>query len=154
MTDLREGEVVVSAPPAQDAGLIFIGRIGTPWTRRADCPRQGAPDGPVCTIEVFEPWVAALDGVATYASLEILYWMDQSRRDLVRQSPAQDGQSRGTFSLRSPLRPNPIASSVVALVRVEGARLFVRGLDCVDGTPLLDLKPDRREFRMPGDCSN
>jgi tRNA (Thr-GGU) A37 N-methylase len=52
-------------------------------------------------------------------------------------------QTTGTFALRSPVRPNPIASSVVALVDVEGATLRVRGLDCLDGTPLIDLKPDR-----------
>ena len=48
----------------------------------------------------------------------------------------------GTFALRSPVRPNPIASSLVELVAVDGSSLHVRGLDCVDGTPLLDLKPE------------
>ena len=148
-TDLRMGEVAVKAPPPTDAGLVFIGRIRTIWTSRGDCPRQGALDGPICTIEVFEPWTVALDGLANYASLEVLYWMNRSRRDLVRQSPANDGQSRGTFSLRSPIRPNPIATAIVSLERVEGACLFVRGLDCLDGTPLLDIKPDRRIFQTP-----
>jgi tRNA (Thr-GGU) A37 N-methylase len=60
------------------------------------------------------------------------------------QVPGIYGESaggRGTFALRSPVRPNPIAMSVVRLVRVEGTRLSVVGLDCLDGTPLLDLKP-------------
>ena len=48
---------------------------------------------------------------------------------------------RGTFSLRSPARPNPIAMSVVKLLKIEGNKLSVVGLDCLDGTPLLDLKP-------------
>jgi len=147
--NLRTGEVSVAPPPATDAGLVFIGRIGTPWTERSACPRQGALDGPLCTIEVFEPWIAALDGVAQYPTLEILYWMNQSRRDLVRQNPANDHRIRGTFALRSPIRPNPIASSIVALERLEGGMLFVRGLDCLDGTPLLDIKPDRRCFSPP-----
>jgi len=73
----------------------------------------------------------------------VLYWLHEARRDLVRQSPRRDGTSLGTFSLRSPLRPNPIGSSIVRLVRRAGAVLEVRGLDCLDGTPLLDLKPDR-----------
>ncbi|PKP63675.1 MAG: tRNA (N6-threonylcarbamoyladenosine(37)-N6)-methyltransferase TrmO, partial [Alphaproteobacteria bacterium HGW-Alphaproteobacteria-8] len=64
------------------------------------------------------------------------------RRDLVRQSPRRDGATVGTFALRSPVRPNPIASSVVTLVAVEGDTLVVRGLDCVDGTPLIDIKPE------------
>lgn len=147
--DLRHGEIFVTAPPATDAGLVFIGRIGTPWTERAACPRQGALDGPLCTIEVFEPWIAALEGIAQYPTLEILYWMNQARRDLVRQNPANDRRMCGTFALRSPLRPNPIASSIVVLERLEGGRLFVRGLDCLDGTPLLDIKPDRRCFTPP-----
>jgi len=64
----------------------------------------------------------------------------------VRQSPANDGSTRGTFALRSPVRPNPIGTSIVRLVRVEAGIVSVRGLDCLDGTPLLDLKPDRCLF--------
>ena len=60
------------------------------------------------------------------------------------------GRTHGTFALRSPLRPNPISTSVVELVGREGpATLLVRGLDCLDGTPLLDLKPERGAFRPP-----
>ena len=67
--------------------------------------------------------------------------MHRARRDLVRQTPA-GAETTGTFALRSPVRPNPIASSVVELVAIEGGTLQVRGLDCIDGTPLLDLKPE------------
>lgn len=76
----------------------------------------------------------------------MLYWLHQSRRDLVRQSPANDGTTRGTFSLRTPVRPNPIGTSIATLVSVNGGDVLVRGLDCIDGTPLLDLKPDRTLF--------
>ena len=144
--DIRPGEVAVEAPPATDAGLVFIGRILTPWSTRAECPRQGRQDGPVCRIEVFEPWVAALDGIEAFEQIEVLYWLHLSRRDLVRQSPRGDGTTRGAFALRSPVRPNPIGTQLVRLVAVEGAPLLVRGLDCLDGTPLVDLKPDRCAF--------
>ena len=121
-----------------------------------ETPRQGRHDGPVCTIEIYEPWVAALQGVEKFERLEVLYWLDRSRRDLVLQSPASSGEVFGTFSLRSPVRPNPIGTSIVLLDKVEGSRLFVRGLDCLDGTPLIDLKPDRTLFKpiappQPGD---
>lgn len=140
--DIRPGEVRVEAGEPSDAALRFIGRIGTPWKRRADCPRSGDPAaGPVCRVEVFEPWVAALHGVERHDWLELLYWMHEARRDLVRQSP-RGGETTGTFALRSPVRPNPIATSRVRLVGIEGAHLLVRGLDCLDGTPLLDIKPD------------
>jgi tRNA-Thr(GGU) m(6)t(6)A37 methyltransferase TsaA len=95
---------------------------------------------------VHEPWVAGLDGIDQFQQIEVLYWLHESRRDLVRQSPANDGNTRGTFSLRSPARPNPIGTSLVTLVDREGPTLSVRGLDCLDGTPLLDLKPDRCLF--------
>lgn len=154
--EIRDGEVAVAPPTATDAGLVFVGRIHTPWTDRLTCPRQGRLDGPTCRIEVFEPWIAALDGISEFERLEVLYWLHQSRRDLVRQSPRNDGQARGTFSLRTPVRPNPIATQIVQLVSVDGPNILVRGLDCLDGTPLLDLKPDRTLFtplapRQPGD---
>ncbi|HKX08675.1 MAG TPA: tRNA (N6-threonylcarbamoyladenosine(37)-N6)-methyltransferase TrmO [Stellaceae bacterium] len=154
--EVRAGEVTVEAPAPTDAGLVFIGRIHTPWTDRMETPRQGRLDGPTCRIEVFEPWVAALDGIQEFARLEVIYWLHLSRRDLVLQSPRNDGAARGTFSLRSPARPNPIGTQIVALVRVESANVLVRGLDCLDGTPLLDLKPERASFtplapRQPGD---
>jgi tRNA-Thr(GGU) m(6)t(6)A37 methyltransferase TsaA len=144
--ELREGELAVEMPPARDAGLVFIGRIRTPWTSCEDTPRQGRHDGPVCRLEIFEPWVPALKGVDFYSNLEVIYWLHRSRRDLVLQSPKDNRSTRGTFSLRSPQRPNPIGTSIVKLVGIEGSTVLVRGLDCLDETPLLDIKPDRCEF--------
>ncbi len=88
----------------------------------------------------------ALKGVDFYSNLEVIYWLHLSRRDLVLQSPKNNKSTRGTFSLRSPVRPNPIGTSIVKLVGIEGNTVLVRGLDCLDETPLLDLKPDRCEF--------
>ena len=144
--EIRDGEVAIEAPPPRDAALYFIGRIRTPWTSRLATPRQGRLDGPVCRLEIFEPWVPALKGVDFYSNLEVIYWLHQSRRDLVLQSPKNDKSTRGTFSLRSPVRPNPIATSIARFVALEGNTVLVRGLDCLDGTPLIDLKPDRCEF--------
>jgi tRNA-Thr(GGU) m(6)t(6)A37 methyltransferase TsaA len=144
--EIRKAELAVEMPPITDAGLVVIGRIHTPWTSRMETPRQGRTDGPLCRIEVFEPWVTALDSLSEFERLEVLYWLHLSRRDLVLQSPASDGTSRGTFSLRSPARPNPIGTSIATLVSVEGPMVIVRDLDCLDGTPLLDLKPDRSLF--------
>ena len=111
----------------------------------ADAKRVSAAwrsDGPICTIEVDERWHAALTGLAGHRRIQVLYWMHQARRDLVLQTPYRTGQTTGSFGLRSPVRPNPIASSFVELVAIEGVTLRVRGLDCLDGTPLIDLKPD------------
>lgn len=145
-SDLRAGEKAVAMPAAPDAQVYFIGRIRTPWTDRADCPRQGTSDGPDCRIEIFPPWQEALAGLERYDQVEVLYWLDRSRRDLVLQSPRHDDETRGTFALRSPVRPNPIGTSLATLVRVEPGAVIVRGLDCLDGTPLVDLKPDRCQY--------
>src|SRR5229473_2611401 len=110
-SEIREGELAVEMPPARDAGLVFIGRIRTPWTSRLDAPRQGRHDGPVCRLEIFEPWVPALKGVDFYSNLEVIYWLHLSRRDLVLQSPKNNRSTRGTFSLRSPVRPNRIGTN-------------------------------------------
>ena len=137
---IRPGEIAVALPDHTDAGVYFIGRIRTPWTRRDECPKNARGSDATCTIELDPRYAAALDGVAACTHLVILYFMDRARRDLLVQAPRR-GERRGTFALRSPVRPNPIAMSVVRLVRVDGNRLEVVGLDCLDGTPLIDLKP-------------
>ena len=138
--DIREGEIAVALPDTFDAGVYFIGRIRTPWTRRDDCPKNARGSEAECTIELEARYAAALDGVAGCTHLVVLYFMDRARRDLLVQAP-RHGERRGTFALRSPVRPNPIAMSVVRLVRIEGTTLTVVGLDCLDGTPLIDIKP-------------
>jgi tRNA-Thr(GGU) m(6)t(6)A37 methyltransferase TsaA len=138
---IREGESAVALPERFDAALYFIGRIRTPWHRRDDCPKNARESDAVCALVVDPRWTQALTGVESCTHLVVLYWMDRSRRDLVLQVPRHYGAPRGTFALRSPARPNPIAMSVVRLVRVDGNRLSVVGLDCLDDTPLLDIKP-------------
>jgi tRNA-Thr(GGU) m(6)t(6)A37 methyltransferase TsaA len=139
---LRPGEVAIELPALTDAGVYFIGVIRTPWHSRRECPKRGCLDGALCTIVVDDRWRAALTGLAGLQRIQVLYWMHRGRRDLVLQTPFHSGATTGTFALRSPARPNPIASSIVALVAIDGTRLQVRGLDCLDETPLLDLKPD------------
>ena len=83
-----------------------------------------------------------LTDLAGHRRIQVLYWMHRARRDLVLQTPFAIMQTTGTFALRSPVRPNPIASSIVELLAIDGATLQVRGLDCLNGTPLIDLKPE------------
>lgn len=146
MTDLRKNEQAVDLVPASDAVLRFIGTIRTPWQSREACPRQGSHDGPECQLVLDPVWHDALRGLEDCQMIEVLYWLDKSRRDLTLQSPKSDGRTKGTFALRSPVRPNPIGSSVVQLEKIDAGTVFVRGLDSLDGTPLLDIKPDRCAF--------
>jgi tRNA-Thr(GGU) m(6)t(6)A37 methyltransferase TsaA len=138
---LREGEVAVAPPEQFDAALYFIGRIRTPWQSREQCPKNPRASDAICTVELDPRWMPALKGLETVSHVLLLYWMDRTRRDLVLQVPRHYGEQRGTFALRSPARPNPIAVSVARLIRVEGNALYVVGVDCLDDTPLLDIKP-------------
>jgi tRNA-Thr(GGU) m(6)t(6)A37 methyltransferase TsaA len=137
----REGEQAIELPAKTDAGLYFIGRIHTPWKARQDCPKNARESYAICTVELDPRFQAGLKGVAMCSHLWLLYWMDKAPRDLVLQVPRRKQQQHGTFALRSPARPNPIALSAVRLLGVAGATLTVVGLDCLDGTPLLDIKP-------------
>ena len=138
---IRQGEVAAELPERADASVYFIGRIRTPWKERKECPKNARESDAICTIEIDARWAAALKDVETCSHLVVLYWMDRAPRNLVLQVPAHYGVQRGTFALRSPARPNPIAMSVVKLMSVIGNVLSVVGLDCLDDTPLLDLKP-------------
>ena len=159
LNDLRTNEQAVDLAPASDAALRFIGTIRTPWQSREDCPRLGRLDGPECRLVLDPLWHGALRGLEDYEMIEVFYWLDKGRRDLILQSPKSDGQTVGTFALRSPVRPNPIGTSMVKLERIDGGDLYVRGLDCLDGTPLIDIKPDRCAFTpkapaKPGDTQS
>jgi tRNA-Thr(GGU) m(6)t(6)A37 methyltransferase TsaA len=138
---LRAGEIAVELPAHYDASLYFIGRIRTPWRRRDDCPKNPRETDAVCTLELDPRWIGGLQGLDSVSHVVVLYWMHEARRDLVLQAPHHYSERRGTFALRSPVRPNPIAVSVARLVGIEGNKLSVVGLDCLDGTPLLDIKP-------------
>ncbi len=136
-----EGEKTLDLPAQTDAELYFIGRIRTPWKQRKECPKNARESDAICTVELEERFRDALKDVESCSHLVLLYWMDKSPRNLVLQVPGHYGVQRGTFALRSPARPNPIALSVVKLLGIAGNTLSVVGLDCLDGTPLLDIKP-------------
>jgi tRNA-Thr(GGU) m(6)t(6)A37 methyltransferase TsaA len=139
---IRPGEVTTELPAEPDAGVYFIGRIRTPWTHRDDCPKNARGSDAVCTVELDPRFAAGLKDVESCSNLVLLYWMDRAPRNLVLQVPGHHGgEQHGTFALRSPARPNPIAMSVVKLLGIKDGKLRVVGLDCLDGTPLLDIKP-------------
>ncbi len=138
---LRPGEVAVDLPASHDAGTLFHRTYPYPWSRREDCPKNSGESKAVCTIEVDARYAEALRDIETVSHLIVLYFMDEAARDIVLQAPNHYTRPHGAFALRSPARPNPIAHSVVRLVQVEGTRLEVIGLDCRDGTPLVDIKP-------------
>ena len=138
---IRPGEMAIALPEVADVGLHFIGRIRTPFKSKAECPKNTAQSRAVGRVELDPRYAAGLEDLGLYSHAWLLYWMDQARRDLIRQVPTYLGRPRGTFALRSPVRPNPIALAAVEIVGIEGLVLTVRHVDCIDGTPLLDIKP-------------
>jgi tRNA-Thr(GGU) m(6)t(6)A37 methyltransferase TsaA len=139
--DIRPGEVTVELPGAFDAGLHFIGCIRTPFKRREDCPKSTARSDATGRVELDPRYAAGLQDLHLYSHAILLYWMNEARRDLIQQLPRHMNVPRGTFALRSPVRPNPIAVAVVEVLGIDGTTVTVRNVDCVDGTPLLDIKP-------------
>ncbi|MCW3475641.1 tRNA (N6-threonylcarbamoyladenosine(37)-N6)-methyltransferase TrmO [Limobrevibacterium gyesilva] len=121
-----------------------IGVLSTPWRSVAACPRNGRqPDPPpLCHATVFDEFIPGLQGLDGFSHLILLYWMDHAREAELVFTPPFDTQPRGVFATRAPRRPNPIGLSVVAFDGFDApGRLRVRYLDCLDGTPLLDIKP-------------
>jgi tRNA-Thr(GGU) m(6)t(6)A37 methyltransferase TsaA len=121
-----------------------IGTLHTPWRTIADCPRNGRqPDpAPSCQARILPPYVAGLRSLEGFSHLILLYWLDQAKPPEMVFTPPFDPVPRGLFATRGPRRPNPIGLSVVVFDGFDGTDcLLVRYLDCVDGTPLLDIKP-------------
>ena len=145
----RPGEVRSAIDPATkdgDARLVFIGHAETPWKVRDDCPRnlrQARERGGQFALRIDETWRMGLKDLAAGDPVIVLYWMDQAVRNLVVQSPRHSSGSKGVFSLRSPVRPNPIALAAVRILELDGntGHIAVDALDCLDGTPIVDIKP-------------
>ena len=145
----REGEVELARNPAEDAtdvGVVFIGRIRSPWTDRSECPKNMAAareTGKQARIELDEAYRRGLLGLSGYSHVVILTWLGRSQRNLIIQKPRHAQEPRGTFALRSPARPNPIGMHVAGIISIDEAAGVVEidAIDVLDGTPVVDLKP-------------
>jgi tRNA-Thr(GGU) m(6)t(6)A37 methyltransferase TsaA len=157
--DVRPGEIRAALDPAAlppDAGIVFIGCARTPWRDRGQCPknmRQARERGEGARLEIAAPWRAGLAGLAAHPHAIVLTWMDRARRDLVVQAPRHSATPSGVFALRSPVRPNPIGVHVVRILALDAAAGIVEvdALDCLDLTPLVDLKPWLASVDIPPD---
>jgi tRNA-Thr(GGU) m(6)t(6)A37 methyltransferase TsaA len=123
--------------------LAPIGRVESSLTDPAAAPKQGHEGAPDAWV-VLDPGVlAGLDGIRPGAQVIVLTWLDRARRDVLRVHPRDDPANpmQGVFSTRSADRPNPIGLHPVEVVSIDGARVRVRNLEAVDGTPVVDVKP-------------
>jgi len=120
-----------------------VGRVRSPLLERADAPKQGDEGAPDAWLE-FDPGVRdGLRGVRAGAEVLVFTWLDRAHRDVLLVRPRGDATraETGVFSTRSPDRPNPIGLHRVEILTVDGDRVQVRGLEALDGTPVVDVKP-------------
>ena len=124
-----------------------IGIIHSPFREPRGTPIQSAGARDVRgTIEVFPEYARGLKDVEGFSHIIVIYHFHLSGEAALEVKPYLDDQLRGVFATRAPAHPNPIGISVVRLDRVDGNVLHIRGVDMVDGTPLLDIKPYVPEF--------
>jgi tRNA-Thr(GGU) m(6)t(6)A37 methyltransferase TsaA len=112
--------------------------------RRAEAPKQGFEGAPDASLEVLPDFVGGLDGIQEGQEIVILTWLHEARRDVLAVRPRDDPRNplTGVFATRSPDRPNPVGLHRVEVFGIEdGGRLRVRGLEAIDGTPVIDIKP-------------
>jgi len=119
-----------------------IGTIRSPYTETSAIPKGiGAMHNAEGVLDMLPQFEAGLKDVEGFSHLFVLWVFDRSEGfDLVSRPPVDD-LPHGVFATRSPRRPNPIGLTVVELLRREGAKIYVRGVDMLDGTPILDIKP-------------
>jgi tRNA-Thr(GGU) m(6)t(6)A37 methyltransferase TsaA len=126
--------------------LRAVGVVHSPYTEPSDLPPPAfAPprffERSVGTIEVFPEFAEALDDIEGFSHIIVLFHFHRAGKAKLKAVPPGQSRPRGIFSTRSPHRPNPLGLSVLKLLRRDGRRLHISGLDLIDGTPVLDIKP-------------
>lgn len=122
---------------------VAIGHVRSPFTKTSDIPKGlGAKHDAEGVLKILPEFAAGLKDVEGFSHFFVLWVFDRSTDfDLIATPPADNERPHGVFATRSPRRPNPIGLTVVELLRHNGDELRVRGVDMLDGTPILDLKP-------------
>jgi tRNA-Thr(GGU) m(6)t(6)A37 methyltransferase TsaA len=149
MFEAREGEQRLDDDPATmkpDGGVIFIGRIASPWTTRESCPknmRAARETGQPALLTIDPPYRDGMRGLERASHIVILSWLHHAPRNLIVQKPRHAAEAKGVFGLRSPARPNPVGLHVAKLVGLDigTGRLELDAIDVLDGTPVIDIKP-------------
>jgi len=132
-------------PASAEARLTPVGVIRSTLTARSEAPMQGSEGAPDAWLEVY-PWaVDALQGLAVGDELVVITWLHQSRRDVFKVHPRSDPRNplTGVFATRSPDRPNPLGLHPVVVRAIDGNRLRIGPIEAIDGTPVVDIKPDQ-----------
>jgi len=119
-----------------------IGRVLSPYKNPQDVPRGlGAKHEVEGVLEIAPEFEAGLADIEGFSHLYVIWAFDRSSGYELTATPPTDNRPHGVFATRSPFRPNPIGLTVVSLLRRDATRLHIRGVDMLDGTPILDIKP-------------
>jgi tRNA-Thr(GGU) m(6)t(6)A37 methyltransferase TsaA len=120
-----------------------IGYVRSVLKERADAPRQGSEGAPDARLEIDAAFVRGLDGIEAGQEIWIFTWLHQAKREVLEVHPRGDALNplKGVFATRSPDRPNPIGLHLAKVLSVDGHWLEVQGLEAIDGTPIVDIKP-------------
>jgi tRNA (adenine37-N6)-methyltransferase len=120
----------------------LIGFVRSPYKATADVPKGlGTKHEAEGMLEILPEFELGLTDIEGFSHLFVLWEFDRAQDFELLGTPPTDDRPHGVFATRSPYRPNPIGLTVVELLCLEGSRLHVRGVDMLDGTPILDLKP-------------
>lgn len=124
-----------------------IGQANTEFKQIENVPIQGAGISDATgSITLFDEFATGLQDIEGFSHLYILFHLHRSAGSALKVTPFLDTQQHGIFATRSPKRPNPLGLSIVELVKRQGSTLHVRGIDLLDGTPILDIKPYIQSF--------
>jgi len=133
---------MTSAPPASTYLMRAIGTVRSPYADRAQVPKgTGAKHDAEGVLEIAPEFEAGLSDIEGFSHLYVLWVFDRADPPSLVATPPTDDRPHGVFATRSPARPCPIGLTVVRLLKREGSRLLVHGVDMLDGTPILDIKP-------------
>jgi tRNA (adenine37-N6)-methyltransferase len=123
---------------------IELTAIGFVRTSAEDIPRHWSISDVVGTLEIKKEYVKGLLGIEVGQRIVVLFDFNRSPAfspEFLIQTSGDSGRETGVFSTCSPIRPNPIGLSIVEVIKIDGANIDIRGLDMLDGTPILDIKP-------------
>ena len=124
-----------------------IGIIHSPFQQPAGTPIQPVfAKGTEGFVEVFDEYAQGLKDLGGFERIWLIYWFDRCRDYSLVVTPYMDTEERGLFATRAPARPKPIGMSAVGLERIERSKIYVRDIDILEGTPLLDIKPYSPKF--------
>jgi tRNA (adenine37-N6)-methyltransferase len=128
-----------------------LGIIHSPFTEPKTTPIQPVRSGARGRVEVYPEYAEGLEGLEGFSHIILLYVFHRSQGYSLRVTPFLDDRQHGLFATRHPNRPNPIGLSIVRLLKREGNWLEIEGVDVLDGTPLLDIKPYVPDFDLRSD---